>query len=163
MSSSSTLSDSTTTSINVKPSDNKRKPDEVKGDDAPVKKRKVENAPSLLSSLVQDYKNTPYLTDAVKDENLVMFGLFTYDISEEEENTIYHNCTLVTNVYDHRTPRDFDIIFEKGSTVKMITFDADVNKLRIFKDGNIYGFNVAYTLFGMSVEKYSESTDSSEE
>jgi hypothetical protein len=155
--SSSTLSDSTTTSIDVKPSDNKRKPDEVKEDEAPVKKRRVTglNIPNFSSRVM----NTPALTIPVQGDEMVHFGLFTadeWDIESGGLDTWYLDCIFVTDVMHNGT-----VIIKQNDKARQIIFDPETYLLKVYKNGNIYKFHVAYTLFGMKVEEDSESTDTS--
>ena len=161
--SSSTLSDSTTTSIDVKPSDNKRKHrEEGMGQGGCRDHRKKPKVTGLnipnFSCLVM---NTPALTTPVQDDEMVHFGLFTADEWDVESGGLenwYFDCIFVTDVMHNGT-----VIIKQKDKARQIIFNPETYLLKVYKDGNIYKFHVAYTLFGMTVEEDSESEEEEEE
>lgn len=94
----------------------------------------------------------------VQDDCYVHYGIFVAFDWDSEDGGLkveYHDCTFINEV-----KTVFGTVINKGDKAKLVTFNADTGRIKIYKDDKVYSFSIAYTLFGMKVEEDSESTDS---
>lgn len=164
------LSDSTTvTHIEIIPHEQshtlKRKPEEGLGKGGcriHYKTNKMARLPH--PELTPSNTNTPALYATTDNDKWAYHGLFTL---EDDTNAIFDSDEFSEEYYDcifiHNVTNGSQRIVYEGEHVKMVTYDAEHRILKIHKDGKVFSFHTATTLFGMTVEEDSESTDSGEE